>query len=101
MSGQGKESDFENEARERLATAEADLDTLDEKVDSLADGQEQIMDKLDDLDDRFVEEEEFEDVAEDVSKNSNARVRVRTAALTLVKAAAIIGGGSGYVLYFL
>lgn len=94
-------SDFETEARERLATMEAQHDSLDSKVEGLTEGQEEILRRLNDLGATFVNEEDFEPLEEKVEKNSRTRQRARTTATILLTLASVSGGLSGYVLFMM
>lgn len=98
---------FENETRERLAIVETHQENLEEKVDGLGDGQDEILSRLDSLGDDFVTEDqlesqvenELEDVAETASENELARER-RVAVYKFVAfALTLIAGSWGLLLY--
>lgn len=93
---------FESEARERLATIEAQHDNLVEKVDDLSDGQGEILDHLGTLGDNYVEEdEEFDTLREGVDENTKARQQAQVILRYTVVALTLVGGFSGAMVVIL
>lgn len=93
--------DFENEARERLATIETQHDNLEEKVDGLHDGQDEILDTLNAIGHSYVEENDLDPLHEEVEKNSEARERAYAVAKFLAVTLTILGGFSGVIVIIL
>jgi len=92
---------FEIESRERLATMEAQHDSLEEKVDSLADGQDEILDHLNKLNQKYVDDEEFGEISGQVSKNSRARRRATTLTKLFLMVMAFGGSLTGLAVVFI
>jgi len=103
MSGQGKESDeveaaLPAEARERLASLETRQETLEGKADDLKDGQGEIIDRLTDLDEKYVGDDEMSEVKEKVEKNSATRNKAVAAAKLITLTLTLSAGISGAVV---
>jgi len=90
------------EQSERIASLETRQEGIERQTSELREGQKEILDKLDDLDDQYVEEERlskaldrFEEVESEVETNTTTRVRAKTTAKIAILTLTIAGGFSG------
>lgn len=86
---------FENEARERLATMEAQHDNLEEKVDDIREGQKQIIDRLED---GVVTEDDFEPIAEKADSNEDELQQAKSIVAAIVTFLTVMSGLAGLVV---
>lgn len=84
---------FEGNTRERLASLETNQENLQSKADEIREGQDEIIDRLDDLSENFVTENEFSEVKETAETNEE----VRQAAKHYTRLLLILSGAAGTI----
>lgn len=93
--------EFEPEARERLSTIETRQETIQEDIEDLADGQDEILSALGAISDEKVAQKRLDGVVRETEANTEFRNRL----LAVVKFAAttgtIVGGFSGVMVLVL
>lgn len=83
---------FEDEARERLASVETRQESIENRIDGLYEGQQDIAAKIDGL--AYVEEERFDNLQQTVKENEESRIKTK-GVVTFIVVSLSLGGGVG------
>ena len=91
-------TDWESEARERLASVETQQDNIENRLEILREGQNEIMSKLTTMEKDAVTQEDLEEVQQTTESNTEARERKEGAYKALAIIGSTLAGASGYAL---
>lgn len=91
--------EFEAESRERLTRLETRQETVHDKVEQVREGQDEVLDRLEDIRETAVTEEDIAELENASESNTISRERKDAALQALVTFSGVLAGIAGYAQF--